>query len=212
MVHIPSPMFAVPPENIRTNSNIYPQLKVPDEWGIDTVIWMWYTPCMTEVLEPTHTVIDVISAVQPSPIAELQESPIIYPPCTMDEDTFALAVIETSGNIAAAYRMVFGVDSHMPLARGKELLSRPQVALRIREITDKVQDAALISVGAHLNELADIRDLAKQTGQLKTALAAERSRGEAVGIYQKHDAMNKGNGGGNTQIMINLASKYDVSI
>lgn len=205
-------MFAVPPENIRTNANIYPELKPSDEWGIDTFPGLWYTPCMPEVLEPTHTTLDIISAVEASPIAELEESPVIYPLCTPDEDMFALAVIECSGNIAAAYRMVFGAESYMPLARGKEMLVRPQVALKIRDITDKIQDAALISVGAHLHELAEIRDLAKATGQLKTALAAERNRGEAVGIYQKHEAKNSGKGGGTTQIMINLASKYDTSI
>ena len=167
---------------------------------------------MSEVLEPTHTTIDVISAVQESPVAALEKVADVFPPCTQDEATFALALIETSGNVAAAYRLAFGADSQFALARGNELLCRPQVALKIRDITDKIQDASLISVGAHLNELAEIRDLAKATGQLKTALAAERNRGEAVGIYQKHDAQNKGKGGGNTQIMINLASKYDVSI
>lgn len=166
---------------------------------------------MSEILEPTHTTLDIISVVRPVPVAALEEEKIVYPPCTQDEETFALAVIESNGNIAAAYRMAFGGDIHQPLARGKMMLSRPQVALKIKEITDAIQDASLISVGAHLSELADIRDLAKGTGQLKTALAAERARGEAVGIYQKYDAVNKNNSG-TTQIMINLASKYDMSI
>jgi prefoldin subunit 5 len=92
------------------------------------------------------------------------------------------------------------------------MLCRPQVALKIKTLTDAIQDASLISLGAHLNELASIRDLAKFTNQLKTALAAERARGEAVGIYQKHDAQNKGKLSGAVNIQINMASPHDVSI
>lgn len=130
-----------------------------------------------------------------------------YPPLTQAEDTFALAVIECGGNINAAYKMTFGDESPFPLARGKELLTKPQIALRIKEITDKIQDASLISLGAHLYELADIRDLAKTSGQLKVALSAERSRGEVVGLYAH--AVPKG---GNTAIQINFASRFDADI
>lgn len=167
---------------------------------------------MSEVQELTHTAIDIITVVNDLPVLKEAEVEYTLPQCTQDEETFALAVIEASGNIAAAYRMAFGADSYMPLAQGKVMLSRPQVALKIRDITDKIQDASLISVGAHLHELAEIRDLAKVSGQLKTALAAERSRGEAVGIYQKHDAANQKHGNGTTNIQINVASKYDVDI
>ena len=166
--------------------------------------------------DSTHTVIDMITVVEPppdSPLAVIAEAAKVeYPPCTEEENTFALAVIECGGNIKAAYQMVYGVNAPMALSRGKELLARPQVALKIRDITDAIADSALISVGAHLHELAEIRDLAKASGQLKTALVAERTRGEAVGIYQKHDAAKNIKNQGNTNIQINVASKYDVSI
>ncbi|MFZ2287581.1 MAG: hypothetical protein WAV93_11400 [Bacteroidales bacterium] len=131
-----------------------------------------------------------------------------YPPLTQAEDTFALAIIECGGNIAAAYKMTYGEDSPFPIARGKELLSKPQIALRIREITDKIQDASLISMGAHLYELADIRDLAKNSGQLKVALSAERARGEVVGLYDNFERGGKAN----TNVQINLVSKFDINI
>lgn len=168
---------------------------------------------MSQVLEATTTVLDTMSVVHETNDLAVAQVAELFPACTQDEETFALAVIETSGNIAAAYRMAFGPDLPMPLANGKAMLARPQVALKVREITDKVQDASLISVGAHLHELAEIRDIAKATGQIKTALAAERARGEAVGIYQKHDAIAKGKGStGGVNIMINMASKHDVDI
>lgn len=147
-------------------------------------------------------------------IVPIEENALaVIPKCTEDEATFALAVVESNGNIAAAFRMAFGPDaSQFPLARGKEFLCRPQVALKIKELTDTIQDASLISIGAHLHELADIRDLAKATGQLKTALAAERHRGEAVGIYQRHDPAAKGRSSGAVNIQINMASAHDVTI
>lgn len=160
----------------------------------------------------THTQLDIISASEHFPLEKVVEEVISYPPLSVDEDTFALAVIECAGNIAAAYKMTFGTDSYMPLAKGKELLSKPGIALRIKQITDTVQEASLISVGAHLDQLAKIRDLSIVTGQLKTAYMAERSRGEAVGIYQKHDANNKGGGNANVQINLTMASKHDVDI
>lgn len=168
-----------------------------------------------ETDQATHTHLDLITAEnEPRPLVDLNPSPepaFEYPPLTQDEETFALAIIECSGNVAAAYKMTFGTDSQMPLARGKELLCKPAIALKIRAITDAVQEASLISVGAHLDQLATIRDLSIVTGQLKTAYMAERSRGEAVGIYQKHDANNKG-GGNNVQINVVMASKHDKDI
>lgn len=170
-----------------------------------------------ETTTDTHTILDLITSDEPAPLAVVEQaavSVIEYPPLTQDEETFALAVIECSGNISAAYRMVYGADEPMPLARGKALLAKPAIALKIRDITDAVQEASLISVGAHLDQLAKIRDLSVVTGQLKVAYQAERSRGEAVGIYQKHDAKNKGGGGGNTAVQINvtMASKHDANI
>lgn len=153
------------------------------------------------------TTSEVITDLQVADEGEL----LAYPALTQAEDTFALAVIECGGNINSAYKMTFGADSPFPLARGKELLSKPQIALRIKEITDKIQDASLISMGAHLYELADIRDLAKTSGQLKVALSAERARGEVVGLYNDFAAGGKNNNGP-ANIQINLVSKFDVNI
>lgn len=167
-------------------------------------------------LAQTHTQLDIITVGETDlPMVDINPVPEEaheYPPLTRDEETFALAIIETSGNIASAYKMVFGSDSKMPLARGKELLCKPAIALKIRDITLAVQEASLISVGAHLDQLANIRDLSIVTGQLKTAYMAERSRGEAVGIYQKHDVKNKNPGTQAVQINITMASKHDVNI
>jgi len=110
------------------------------------------------------------------------------PKLTLQEDTFALAMIECAGNVGSAYRMAFGTDQEFAVARGKQLLGNPLIQERIQGIMSKIQDSNLITLGAHLAELADIRDTAKVTGQIKVALDAERSRGEAGGLYAKHQA------------------------
>lgn len=166
---------------------------------------------MTEVREITD--LEILPTVEaPVELVVHDEPAFQYPALTQEEETFALAMVECAGNVSAAYRMAYGPDVLMPLARGKELLCNPSVALKIRDLTDKIEDASLISVGAHLNQLATIRDIAIATGQIKVAYSAERSRGEAVGIYQKHDAKNQGKGNGAVNIQINMASKHDASI
>lgn len=146
-------------------------------------------------------------------VSEQVDDPVTtidYPPLTEQEDTFALAVVEYGGNIASAYRATFGSDVSMPNARGRALLNNPAIALRIKSVMDSIEDASLVSLGAHLQELAEIRDLAKVTGQLKVALGAEQARGTVVGLYK--DALGKGSGGNNTQVNITFASKHDGDI
>lgn len=110
---------------------------------------------------------------------------VALPPLTAEEDTFCLAVIECGGNLAAAYRLAFGSDTRTPVIKAQELLARPEVAMRLKKLADATQEHAMISLGSHMLQLAEIRDLAKDVGQFKVALAAERSRGEAAGFYKQ---------------------------
>lgn len=158
-----------------------------------------------EVMQPVESreIVDI------SPEKNIPEEPAL-PPLSVDEDSFALAMIEYGGNVSAAYRSVFGEDVRSPGARGQALLVLPQVQHRIQELSTAVKESAMVSMGMHLQELAQIRDMAKIQGQLKVALQAERTRGEVTGLYDKfeHGAKDKGP----TNIQINLVSKYDVNI
>lgn len=137
---------------------------------------------------------------------------VVYPPCTNEEDTFALAVVEAGGNVAGAHKLAFpdytGADR---LVKGNLLLQRPQVALRIRDLTDAIQESSLISVGAHLQQLASIRDHALFLGQTKTALNAEIQRAEVVGINARFAPKGGKNGGNQTIVQFNVvqASPHD---
>lgn len=138
-------------------------------------------------------------------VVEAEELPLA--PLSTDEDSFCLAMIECSGNVALAYKMVFGDGVRYASSKGKELLQQPNVQARIRELSAIVEDTTLFSLSTHLMELATIRDMAKLQGQLKVALQAERTRGEATGLYQQ-----KPQNTGQTLVQVNMVSKYDVSI
>lgn len=131
----------------------------------------------------------------------------VYPPCTKEEDDFALAVVEYGGNVRTAYQAAFGDKDPFPVSRATQLIKRPQVALRIKELTDKINEASLVSLTSHLMELADIRDLAKMSGQLKTALSAEISRGTVVGLYRMSAQSTPP-----VAVQVNFVNRYDHSV
>lgn len=134
------------------------------------------------------------------------DSIVELPALSTEEDTFALAVIEYGGNLGAAYRAAFGENATLPVAKAKELLTRPEVAKRVHELTIITEESALISLGSHLVELANIRDLSKENKQFKVALDAEKARGEAVGIGGKQGPINPVQQGPMVQIFMGASS------
>lgn len=116
-------------------------------------------------------------------------SVVVYAPLTLQEDNFCLAVMEYGGNLAAAYRAAFATEDNphpsQPVHKAQQLIARPEIAKRIQELAVLVEEHTLISIASHMQELANIRDLAKATMQLKTALDAEKSRGVVAGFYKE---------------------------
>jgi len=101
---------------------------------------------------------------------------------SLDEDNFCLAMIEFSGNPVMAYKSVYG-DVPNASAKARDLMARPAIADRIKQLRSGVEESSLISMSCHLVELAMIRDQAKAQGAVKVALEAELSRGKMVGYY-----------------------------
>jgi hypothetical protein len=134
------------------------------------------------------------------------------PALTADEDNFALAVIEYGGNLRYAYCEVFGAAVKNPVAKARMLLNRPHIALRIKQITEAVHENAFISLGSHLVELADIRDMAKDRNELKTALAAEEARGKVAGFYVGKEVSRKPGDMSNPMVVIQISTPHDASI
>lgn len=105
-------------------------------------------------------------------------------PLSREEETFCLGVIEYGGNLGAAVRAAYGKKAYaQPAAKGRDLINRPDIALRIKQLADATQEHALISLGSHFMQLARLRDLAVKTGDMRTGLAAEVKRGELAGFY-----------------------------
>lgn len=170
--------------------------------GIDTSVSVWYTGRMyVEASTPVER------KMVPAILEDQDVIDVVYPPCTKEEDDFALAVVEHGGNVRSAYQAAFGDQDPFPVSRGTQLIKRPQVALRIKELTDKIEESSLVSLTSHLMELADIRDLAKMSGQLKTALSAEVSRGTVVGLYKMSAAPPNP-----VAVQVNFVNRYDHSV
>lgn len=116
-------------------------------------------------------------------MSDPESTPALLQTLTSEEENFALGVIEYGGNIGAAYRAAFGKKVSNPAARGRELINRPEIALRIKKLADACEEHAFISLGNHFMQLARLRDLGVKTGDIRTALAAEVKRGELAGYY-----------------------------
>lgn len=141
-----------------------------------------------------------------------KDEPQELKPLSLEEDTFCLAVIEYGGNIKYAYESTYGVGASNPTARARVMLARPEIAYRVRELTESITENALISLGSHLVELADIRDTAKMSGQLKTALDAEISRGKVAGFYAGKEGTGTKGGGDNPYVVIQISNATDRAI
>lgn len=59
----------------------------------------------------------------------------------------------------------------------------PNVIARIREIKAELAKKYEVTYDSHISELAKIRDIALQNGQLAAAVSAEKQRGMAAGLY-----------------------------
>ena len=84
----------------------------------------------------------------------------------------------------AARRAGFTKHKYGAKAQGSALLRRnPLVANYIIDLLRKEQERAAVSMESHLTELSLLRDEARDSGQISSAISAEVSRGRAAGLY-----------------------------
>lgn len=144
---------------------------------------------------------------------ELTKAPeVVLPALTSDEDSFALALIEYGGNLPAAYNAVFAPTDPegkpIPVkdagTKARRLLSRPEIAKRVAQLQEHAQEGAFISLGSHLDQMARLRDLASASGDFKSAITAEKARGEVAGYYVgKQQGKSEGEGRAAVHIHMN---------
>lgn len=105
---------------------------------------------------------------------------------TAKQEAFCVAYVACN-NASEAYRQTYGVSqtSKPETVRNNayKVLCRPEVEARVAELRAQAARAGLVTLESHLADLARLRDLAEQDGQLSAAITAEISRGKAVGLY-----------------------------
>ena len=97
---------------------------------------------------------------------------------------FCQLYIQGMSGAEAARRAGFTKHKYGAKAQGSALLRRnPLVANYIIDLLRKEQERAAVSMESHLTELSLLRDEARDSGQISSAISAEVSRGRAAGLY-----------------------------
>ncbi len=105
---------------------------------------------------------------------------------TPKQEKFAQCV--ASGMTQAdAYRESFNVRENTKnesiQVNASKLMSDAKVAQRVQELRAPIIQKAQITLESHLEELATLRELAKDGNQLSAAISAEIARGKAAGVH-----------------------------
>lgn len=104
---------------------------------------------------------------------------------TGKQEAFCVAYIKL-GKSAEAFRQAYDTSnwSHGAVkVQASKMLRIPGVAARIEELRRPVAEAAKLTLATHLRSLEELRDEARDDGQLSAAVVAEVSRGKASGLY-----------------------------
>jgi len=81
-----------------------------------------------------------------------------------------------------------GLQTNFPKRTATRLLQKPAVQRFLKSLILQARQNVGLTLEQHLRSLGDIRDRALAKGDNKTALGAERSRGEAAGFYTRLSA------------------------
>ena len=102
----------------------------------------------------------------------------------MQEEFSRLYVCEDISQTEAAVRAGYSKKSAPAMA--SQLLNGknyPHVVARVRELRTELSHKYEVTFEGHVKKLAEIRDGAMQNGNYAAAVAAEKSRGQAAGLY-----------------------------
>ena len=105
--------------------------------------------------------------------------------CTLKQETFCLAYIET-GNACEAYRRAYDCESMSATTIKREasrLMDNPTIATALAALRAPVIQAAQVTLAGHLDDLLRLRDKASEAGLYSAAISAEIARGKAAGVH-----------------------------
>ena len=126
------------------------------------------------------------------PTIDIVANPRTEKGITPKQEEFArIYVCEDISQTEAAIRAGYSVRSAHAIA--SQLLNGeryPQVVARIRELKHELAKKYEVTFEGHVKKLAEIRDLAMQNGNYPAAVAAEKSRGQAI-LHGRIDQMDR---------------------
>lgn len=106
---------------------------------------------------------------------------------TPKQEKFCLEYVKGGRkSLSDAYRAAYNCEQMKPATvntKACELMKNGKITARINELTEEAKQKAVVTLEAHLNELAKLRDLAADAGQYGAAIKAETARGKASGLY-----------------------------
>jgi hypothetical protein len=105
---------------------------------------------------------------------------------TQAQENFARLYVEL-GNAAEAYRQAYPKSQKWQdqsvWAKASALANSDKVSIRVSKLRQSAESKTLITLESHLNELESLREMAKEQGDISSAIKAEVSRGKAKGLY-----------------------------
>lgn len=114
------------------------------------------------------------------------------PPLDPKSEAILAAYLENGGSQTEAWKAAHPDSKAKPASihvKASQFFKQDKVRLRIVELQAKVEDkvvaSAALTLEAHMQKLAELRDKAEQRGQLSAAIAAEVKRGELNRLYVK---------------------------
>ena len=113
---------------------------------------------------------------------------------TPKQETFCLAYVET-GNASEAYRRAYDARRMKPATinrKAADVLANGKIAARLSELRKRAEAKSFLTLEAHLDELASLRDAAKEKGQYSSAIRAEELRGKLCKFYDDNKEDPKG--------------------
>lgn len=111
---------------------------------------------------------------------------------TGPEEAFCTLIVKT-GNSSESYKIAFPRSQkwapNAVSSRASILLASANVQKRLSQLRSDLQKDARITLAEHMEELRNLREMAKETNQIKAAITAETNRGKVSGLYvEKVDA------------------------
>lgn len=105
---------------------------------------------------------------------------------TGPEESFCVLLVKI-GNASEAYRTAFPRsqkwEAQSVAVKASMLQATEKVQRRLSQLRSDMRQDGRITLAEHLQELQNLREMAKRAGQIPAAITAETNRGKVCGLY-----------------------------